>query len=427
MIDCAVLPSPNVPVDISGNGMPTVTSSIEVLESGSLSDLNVNAVEITHTWIGDLTITLTSPSGTTVVLVDQICDLEENMSLSFDDDAGMGDIPCPPTDGGTYQPEGNLSDFDGENPFGTLVLTIVDNVDYDGGSLDGWSLDFCLSGSAPSISAFPAALTACPNQVATYSMAVNQAFTGPVTLTAAGLPTGAQVSFSPNPAAPGANVTILVSGLENAQGGYNLTFTGTDGTSTANASVMLTVPAAANAATLVTPANGATNVGLVPTLFWNGDGAAAEFEVELALDASFNNLVLSAGTTNSSQTVPFELNGNTQYFWRVITIDNCDQEIESNTFSFTTEPGASTLQLGTQQLSIFPNPTSGAVQVRFNRPLEEQVQLQLYGINGQQLLVQELEKGTLAYTLDLANLVDGVYLLRMQSAGQVLTERIVVQ
>ncbi len=67
-------------------------------------------------------------------------------SFSFDDQALDTAVPCPPTDGGTYAPEGNLSDFIGENASGTWKLKIADPVEGNAGSLEDWGLEFCFDG-----------------------------------------------------------------------------------------------------------------------------------------------------------------------------------------------------------------------------------------------------------------------------------------
>ncbi|MEM7186291.1 MAG: T9SS type A sorting domain-containing protein, partial [Bacteroidota bacterium] len=44
---------------------------------------------------------------------------------------------------GPYQPEGNLSDFDGIPTIGDWTLRIVDNANQDGGELLDWTLQLC--------------------------------------------------------------------------------------------------------------------------------------------------------------------------------------------------------------------------------------------------------------------------------------------
>jgi subtilisin-like proprotein convertase family protein len=144
---CNTATSTNVPVAIPTSGPPNVvTSTVDIVGLGGvISDVNVTNLQGTHTWIADLTITLTSPSGTTVTLVDGPCGNFDDFDIKFDDASPNAhtSIPCPLTDGLTYQPDGTLADFNGENPDGTWTLTISDGATGDGGSLNDWTIEVC--------------------------------------------------------------------------------------------------------------------------------------------------------------------------------------------------------------------------------------------------------------------------------------------
>lgn len=141
---CNTSASANIPVAISSSGTPTITSTLNISTSGTIADLDVVDLVGTHSWINDLTVTLTSPQNTTVTLWDQVCGSENDFDLNFDDGAAAGALPCPPVGGGTYQPLNALSAFNGENALGIWTLTISDGANADGGSLDGWALAICL-------------------------------------------------------------------------------------------------------------------------------------------------------------------------------------------------------------------------------------------------------------------------------------------
>lgn len=140
---CTTFAATDVPKTISGSGTPTVTSTLIIAAGTTITDINVKNVVGTHSWINDLTMSITSPAATTVSLLPQICDDENNFNLNFDDEAANANYPCPPVGGGTYQPEGNLSDFDGQNSQGTWTFSVTDNADQDGGSLTSWSVEVC--------------------------------------------------------------------------------------------------------------------------------------------------------------------------------------------------------------------------------------------------------------------------------------------
>jgi subtilisin-like proprotein convertase family protein len=140
---CDTYTSTNVPVFISPSGTPTVTSILVVPDNGKITDINVVDLQIEHTWVGDLTVTLTSPGGTVVTLADfSSCGPDDNVEINFDD-AGTPGFPCPPTDNGFYIPSDPLSWLNTEQINGTWTLTVIDNFDGDGGNIIGWGLGIC--------------------------------------------------------------------------------------------------------------------------------------------------------------------------------------------------------------------------------------------------------------------------------------------
>ena len=67
----------------------------------------------THSFVGDIKVTLTSPAGTSVVLFDEICvDNSQDFNLNLDDEAA-NNISCPPTNNQTAKPQNLLAAFDG--------------------------------------------------------------------------------------------------------------------------------------------------------------------------------------------------------------------------------------------------------------------------------------------------------------------------
>ena len=142
---CISESSTDVPVSISSQGTPTVTSVLTLDQDGVLQDISVTGIDISHSWVGDLDITLTSPEGTVVTLMSEICGNVDDVLISFDD-AADDFPPCPPNDDGTYRPEDSLSAFKGEMVAGDWILTVNDVANQDGGTINAWSLDLCFTG-----------------------------------------------------------------------------------------------------------------------------------------------------------------------------------------------------------------------------------------------------------------------------------------
>lgn len=145
-ISCTTTSSSNVPIVISASGTPTINSTLNIPSGGSIADINVT-MNITHTWINDLTATLTSPSGTIVQLFSNECNPNasiENIVATFDDSGSALVCGNNPGISGTVLPEQVLSVFNGEDSAGTWVLTVSDAFNQDGGVLNSWSLNVCI-------------------------------------------------------------------------------------------------------------------------------------------------------------------------------------------------------------------------------------------------------------------------------------------
>jgi subtilisin-like proprotein convertase family protein len=141
-VTCGSSASTNVPVAISASGTPTVNSTLNVVNSGVISDVNLT-MAMTHSYIGEVTVTVISPSGTQVSVFSNSCGSSNNITATFDD-AGVAQT-CGTTPGmsGTVIPFQSLAAFNGEQMTGTWTLRIQDAGAGDGGSLSAWSLNIC--------------------------------------------------------------------------------------------------------------------------------------------------------------------------------------------------------------------------------------------------------------------------------------------
>jgi subtilisin-like proprotein convertase family protein len=143
--NCKVVGADQLPINISASGTPTITSTISFFEDLPVADINVNLV-IDHSFLADLEVSLTSPAGTTVVLVSSSCSDSRNINAVFDDDALPFDCNGNPAISGTVKPLGFLSSFNGESTLGVWTLQVKDNVPADGGALITFQLEMCVEG-----------------------------------------------------------------------------------------------------------------------------------------------------------------------------------------------------------------------------------------------------------------------------------------
>ena len=124
----------DTPVSIPDNDPMGVTSTIEVMDSGMVSGLSVE-VDIEHTYIGDLELTLTK-GDRSVILVSREGAGADNLQRTFD-----------------------VADFDGVDAAGIWTLHISDNARVDEGTLRSWKLNItrCADGDCagmPEVSSY---------------------------------------------------------------------------------------------------------------------------------------------------------------------------------------------------------------------------------------------------------------------------------
>ncbi|MEN8185681.1 MAG: reprolysin-like metallopeptidase [Bacteroidota bacterium] len=139
--------STDIPKSIPDNNYLGATSTLNITDNLNIEKITVSA-KITHTWVGDLTLILESPSGTSVELIIKQCwgDGNEDINVTFDDE-GV-DLVCGtsrPVISGTINPVQKLSVLKGENSLGNWKLKVVDGGDLDIGTIDEWSINICAS------------------------------------------------------------------------------------------------------------------------------------------------------------------------------------------------------------------------------------------------------------------------------------------
>ena len=144
-----------------------VTTAISVGESRIVVDIDVY-VEIQHTWVGDLVVTL-SHDGTTVTLLNRPGEPETpggcDANLTCEKRVYLGDecdvpIQCSPDDCGTCFPAGQvedrayipaepLSSFDGHDVYGDWELNVADLNGGDAGEICSWGIVVVGAGPVP--------------------------------------------------------------------------------------------------------------------------------------------------------------------------------------------------------------------------------------------------------------------------------------
>jgi serine protease len=216
-------PSTDTPVAIPSGPPAGINSIINVAQPITIQEISVD-LSITHTWIGDLLVTLRSPSGTLVTLHNRAGGSADNINQTY-----------------TYTAE-----FAGQQSAGAWTLHVDDNFTADTGTLNSWTLRVVGVPAAPSFSlaATPASRTVTQGAAATFDIAATPlgSFTGNIALTATSTPALAGLTVTPaSIGVPGTAALSIATSCTTAPGAYAITITGTQGTITKTANVTLTV------------------------------------------------------------------------------------------------------------------------------------------------------------------------------------------
>jgi subtilisin-like proprotein convertase family protein len=154
---CNSYTAEDTPIAILDNNPNGVSSMISVTDNVNVEKLEISLINrpipgglgtpgITHSYLGDLSITLESPQGTIVELISNACDASEDIQVVLSDDGDP--LSCnafSPGISGTKKPAQELSLFNGENAQGNWILKVVDGAADDIGFLEAWSLEICSS------------------------------------------------------------------------------------------------------------------------------------------------------------------------------------------------------------------------------------------------------------------------------------------
>jgi len=128
--------------DLSPTG---VSSSLFCTQGGTVLSVSVSALNITHTFNGDLRIRLIAPDLTTVTLSAKRGVSSNGFSGVVFDDLAPTPVSAMSTAAivitGSFSPDQPLATFKGVTAFGNWTLFIVDDGSGDFGTLDGWSLN----------------------------------------------------------------------------------------------------------------------------------------------------------------------------------------------------------------------------------------------------------------------------------------------
>ena len=143
---CTCQSEPNTHCNLTGGPIPDadlqgVDFVIPVPIEYHVTDVNV-CLDITHEYVGELSITLQSPAGTMVPLIMNSGYGENLTCTTFDDEADQDFWQGTPPYNDSFRPQYALSLMDGENALGDWVLHVTDTMYLYTGMLNWVCLSF---------------------------------------------------------------------------------------------------------------------------------------------------------------------------------------------------------------------------------------------------------------------------------------------
>ncbi|MEI6852988.1 MAG: T9SS type A sorting domain-containing protein [Bacteroidota bacterium] len=187
-----------------------------------------------------------------------------------------------------------------------------------------------------------------------------------------------------------------------------------------------------NKVKLISPANGATNVSVLPTLEWDSISNIGYYILEYDNNSAFTSPVsVVLPNTSNLHTISGLLSYGTFYYWRVKTLTLLDTSSWSNTFMFKTISGVGIENNNSNiyTVSIYPNPSlTGKINIQIESSNYEDVSISLLNMVGQEVYNQTLgvKSGENIFNLDLSTKENGIYFLKLQNGDNTLTRKIIL-
>lgn len=181
-----------------------------------------------------------------------------------------------------------------------------------------------------------------------------------------------------------------------------------------------------NSVTLTAPANNATMVARLPKYEWVHINGTEKYLLQVAKTNNFSDASEYSTTTNFYQTQAL-LDTDQTYYWRVKGIQGLDSTSWSATRNYQTTNETAIADLQTQTFNIVPNPSNGLVSI-LSAAHSNQTRIEIYTLVGKKVyetsLLMEADKPT---KLDLRELGNGIYLMRLNNSQGIMTRKLIIE
>ncbi|MEL6867266.1 MAG: T9SS type A sorting domain-containing protein, partial [Bacteroidota bacterium] len=274
-------------------------------------------------------------------------------------------------------------------------------------------------------------LIACEEEARSFTMQIGDGFDdGGVSLSASGLPAGTEVTFSNDNPLPGTAVEVTVTGVLGTRGNYELLITAADGINDSETTIDVEITGVPMETELIGPGDGSD--GLNPNFIvfsWTFDPLTTQANLQVSADPNFDSnvdLVFTVPVTGTSVILPITLEEGTTYYWRILSANSCG-EGSSDVYTFRTDGATNTIELQDLKVDVQPNPAADYLQLVFNQVPEQNWQVEWIAANGQLVRTEQLTNLSQQVVLSTIGLAEGFYSLRLSSAKQTISRRLLIQ
>ncbi|MCF8364907.1 MAG: T9SS type A sorting domain-containing protein [Bacteroidales bacterium] len=183
------------------------------------------------------------------------------------------------------------------------------------------------------------------------------------------------------------------------------------------------------------PLNMADSVSVNPFLKWEQITGTNAYQLQYSEDSTFALTQNFFKATNDNETAPgfnigTALASGTKYFWRVRACALTDTSDYSEVWSFTTLGVIGINEyFKDDNISIFPNPASGATNLLITVDKPGIAHYSLTDLTGQEIETGliTLTRGENTHRLELEALSKGIYLINLENGDQTLTRKLIIK
>lgn len=144
-------PNLAIPDGLAGGGFgPVAGFNSNIPMTGTITDVNILNLNVTHPYVQDVVLALNHPDGTQLLYINGVCTNQNGFNALNLDSQAAGPIPCTGNTNsqigpGTFNPSASFNVFNGKQANGNWSFLAVDSFLGDVGTLNSLTLEICTS------------------------------------------------------------------------------------------------------------------------------------------------------------------------------------------------------------------------------------------------------------------------------------------